>query len=129
VQRTCRAALLAAAAILFGRSMRRTLGGLRQQAGRLTAAVTEGRLAERADAAAVHWEFQPIIQGMNETMDAFVRPIQVTSDYVDRISRGNIPPAIEDTYRGDFGAIKDSLNRCIGAVRVPAEEVGRVIDA
>ena len=60
----------------------------------------------RGDLAAVEGEFQPIVQGINETMDAFQRPIQVTADYVDRISRGDLPPRITDRYQGDFDAIK-----------------------
>ena len=45
--------------------------------------------------------------------DAFVAPINVTAEYVDRISKGDIPPKITDTYSGDFNEIKNNLNQCI----------------
>jgi methyl-accepting chemotaxis protein len=35
---------------------------------------------------------------------------------VDRISQGDIPANITDTYYGDFNTIKDNLNTCIDAV-------------
>ena len=40
-------------------------------------------------------------------------PINVTAEYVDRISKGDIPPKITDTYNGDFNEIKNNLNNCI----------------
>ena len=50
---------------------------------------------------------------MNKLIDAFVAPINVTAEYVDRISKGDIPPKITDTYNGDFNEIKNNLNACI----------------
>ena len=37
----------------------------------------------------------------------------MTAEYVDRISKGDIPPKITDTYNGDFNEIKNNLNACI----------------
>ena len=51
--------------------------------------------------------------GVNKLIDAFVAPINVTAEYVDRISKGDIPPKITDTYNGDFNEIKNNLNACI----------------
>ena len=50
---------------------------------------------------------------MNKLIDAFVAPINVTAEYVDRISKGDIPPKITDNYNGDFNEIKNNLNACI----------------
>ena len=40
-----------------------------------------------------------LADGMNATMDAFIRPMQVTADYVDQISKGDIPPRSPTTTR------------------------------
>jgi hypothetical protein len=49
----------------------------------------------------------------------------VTAEYVDRISKGDIPPKITDTYQGDFNEIKNNLNASIdvmnGLLREPTE--------
>jgi len=42
--------------------------------------------------------------------------LNVSADYVDKISKGNIPPKITDNYNGDFNVIKNNLNMCIDAV-------------
>ena len=54
--------------------------------------------------------------GVNKLIDAFVAPINVTAEYVQRISKGDMPPKITNTYNGDFNAIKNDLNRCIDAI-------------
>ena len=49
-------------------------------------------------------------------LDAVIRPLNVSAEYMDRISKGDIPPKITDTYNGDFNEIKNNLNVCIDAV-------------
>ena len=40
----------------------------------------------------------------------------MAAEYVDRISKGDIPEKITDTYNGDFNEIKNNLNQCIDAI-------------
>ena len=40
----------------------------------------------------------------------------MAAEYVDRISKGDIPPKITDSYNGDFNEIKNNLNQAIDAV-------------
>jgi len=110
------AAVLLVWGFAISRGVGRGVTGLHEQARRLQAAVAAGRLSERADLATVDPEFQPVIAGMNATLDAYQEPMKVTADYVARISRGDIPPPITDVYQGDFNEVKNALNRCIGAL-------------
>ena len=55
---------------------------------------------------------------MNNTLDAVIRPLKVAADYVERISRGEIPEKIRDEYKGDFNDLKNNLNTCIDAVNL-----------
>jgi methyl-accepting chemotaxis protein len=82
----------------------------------LSKAATEGKLSTRADASKHGGDFRKIVQGVNDTLDSVIRPLNVAAKYVDDISKGNIPSKITDTYNGDFNAIKDNLNTCIDAV-------------
>ena len=50
-----------------------------------------------------------LVSGVNELINAFVAPINVTAEYVDRISKGDIPSKITDVYLGDFNEIKKSI--------------------
>ena len=121
--------------ILFGagafisRPVKRTVTALSQQARLLEQAVCEGRLAARADPGVVGDEFRSIVDGMNATMDAFVRPLRVTAEYVDRISKGDIPPKITEEYRGDFNAIKESLNSCIETIETLVADANLLLKA
>jgi len=82
----------------------------------LSVAAVEGKLATRADASKHGGDFRKIVEGVNKTLDSVIGPLNVAADYVDKISRGNMPPVITDNYNGDFNTIKNNLNRCIEAV-------------
>ncbi|HEY3382136.1 MAG TPA: methyl-accepting chemotaxis protein [Vicinamibacterales bacterium] len=79
----------------------------------LSKAAVEGRLATRADASKHGGDFRKIVEGVNATLDAVIGPLNVAAEYVDRISKGDIPPKITDAYAGDFNEIKNNLNQCI----------------
>lgn len=82
----------------------------------LSKAAVEGRLETRADATQHLGDFRKIVEGVNDTLDAVITPLNVAAKYVDDISKGNIPAKITDSYNGDFNAIKNNLNQCIDAV-------------
>ncbi len=82
----------------------------------LSQAAVEGKLATRADASKHQGDFRKIVHGVNQTLDAVIGPLNVAATYVDRISKGDIPPKITDNYNGDFNEIKNNLNRAIDAV-------------
>ena len=82
----------------------------------LSRAAVDGKLATRADASKHKGDFQKIVAGVNETLDAVIGPLNVAAEYVDRISKGDVPPKITDSYNGDFNEIKNNLNVCIDAV-------------
>ena len=95
-------------------TMMRAVAAMVSDAEMLAKAAVEGKLTTRADACRHHGEFRKIIEGINATLDAVVGPLNGSSaDYVDKISKGNIPPKITDNYNGDFNTIKNNLNQCI----------------
>jgi methyl-accepting chemotaxis protein len=82
----------------------------------LAEAAVKGKLDTRADATRHLGDFRKIVEGVNETLDAVIGPLNVAAEYVDRISKGEIPPKIADNYNGDFNEIKKTLNACIDAI-------------
>lgn len=82
----------------------------------LAQAAVEGRLSTRADASKHQGDFRKIVEGVNNTLDSVIGPLNVAANYVERISHGDIPERITDHYNGDFNTIKDNLNTCIDAV-------------
>ena len=98
-------------------------------AGILSKAAVEGRLATRADATKHQGDYRKIVEGVNDTLDAVIGPLNVSAEYVDRISKGDIPPKITDNYNGDFNEIKNNLNACIDNIKALVDETGVLIEA
>jgi methyl-accepting chemotaxis protein len=98
-------------------------------AGLLVKAAVDGKLATRADASKHQGDFRKIVQGVDDTLDAVIGPLNVSANYVDRISRGDIPAKITDTYNGDFNVLKNNLNTCIDAVNALVADAGMLVKA
>ena len=104
------------------------INALVADAGMLAKAAVEGKLATRADASKHGGDYRRIVEGVNSTLDSVIGPLNVAADYVDRISKGDMPPQITDTYQGEFNAIKNNLNALIVAmndVTRAAEEIAQ----
>jgi len=82
----------------------------------LNNAAIAGKLSIRSDAAKHKGDFRKIVEGVNNTLDAVISPLNVSAKYFDRISRGDIPEKITEEYKGDFNQIKNNLNQCIDAI-------------
>ena len=106
-----------------------TMTGLLVETDTLIKATVEGRLSVRAEAGKFAGGWGKLVGGVNNLVDAFVRPINVTAEYVDRISKGDIPPKIVDTYNGDFNEIKNNLNACIDTMSGLLTETDKLIKA
>jgi methyl-accepting chemotaxis protein len=104
---------------------KQALNAMLADAALLTKAAVEGKLATRADASKHQGDFRKVVEGVNATLDAVIGPLNVSAEYVDRISKGDIPPRITDNYNGDFNEIKNNLNTCIDAIgQMVADGVG-----
>jgi methyl-accepting chemotaxis protein len=93
---------------------------------RLTRASNDGKLAERGKPDQFRGAYAEIVRGVNAILDAVITPLNFSAGYVERISKGDIPPQITDTYHGDFNTIKENLNTLIVAmndITAAAEEI------
>jgi len=95
----------------------------------LSVAAVEGRLETRADAAKHQGDFRKLVQGINDTVTNIAEPMQVTSGYLDRIAKGDIPAAITTDYKGEYLVIRNNLNGMIKTANGLLEQTGIVIQA
>jgi methyl-accepting chemotaxis protein len=99
---------------------------LQKELARLTEASKEGKLTERGNQDQFQGAYAGIVRGVNAILDAVITPLNVAANHVDRISKGDMPPQITDTYQGEFNTIKNNLNALIAAmneVTHAAEEI------
>ncbi len=111
--------------LLFSTLVLRPIDVLATEARSLRAQVARGNLRSRGDPTRVATEFRPVIEGMNATMDAYARPIELTKEYVTRIAQGDVPPPIAEALQGDFELMGLSLNALVDTVT----RRGRDLDA
>ena len=94
-------------------AMMESIAVLVEDSNALSKAAMEGKLATRADVSKHQGDFRKIVQGVNDTLDAVIEPLNMAAKYVDQISKGQIPDKITANFNGEFAAIKNNLNACI----------------
>jgi len=115
--------------LIIAQNIQNIIKSVNKEIKNLVNAAVGGKLATRANPEDINFEFREIAVGMNETLDAVIGPLNVAAEYVDRISKGNIPPKITDSYNGDFNEIKNNLNVCIDAVNLLVKDAGMLSNA
>lgn len=91
---------------------------LEQEVLRVASAVQQGQLSERAHPGQFQGSDRTIVESLNEILDGLIGPLNLASDYLGRISQGDIPPKITDNRNGDFDKAKNNLNRVIDNINV-----------
>jgi methyl-accepting chemotaxis protein len=82
----------------------------------LAEAVQEGRLNTRGNASVFDGDWAKLVGGINELIEAFMRPLNVVFSSIESISKGDMPPKITDATKGDFTQMKDNLNSLIDSM-------------
>ena len=95
---------------------------------RVVQAVTYGKINERINNTILTGEFQPFGGLINQMLDAMTQSFDVTSNYIERISKGDIPPKITESYNGDFNTLKNNLNLVIDAINQQTTALQRIAD-
>jgi methyl-accepting chemotaxis protein len=78
-------------------------------------ATLNGKLEMRADPERTNFEFREITVGLNDVLDALIKPLKTAAEYISLISKGELPPAIKDDYKGEFNDIKNNINLLISS--------------
>ena len=87
---------------------------------------SNGKLDRRVDADDFEGEYAVLAGNVNNIVDSIVAPLNVTAEYVDRISKGDIPSKIEDEYKGDFNEIKNNINLLIDTLNTFISEMKKM---
>lgn len=91
--------------------------------------VQDGDLGVRGNSEGFEGGWKELINNINTLTEAFVKPINMTSEYINNISKGEIPEKITEEYKGDFNRIKQSLNQCVDITKGILNEIQIMTEA
>lgn len=103
-----------------------TLGNLLKDIKLVLESVINGNLQLRVDVTKYDGEYKNIIECTNKLLESVNRPIEITSNYLERISRGDIPPLLKENLPGDFRKIQDGINELINSLNIVAETASQI---
>ena len=76
----------------------------------LVNAASDGKLSTRGNADKFNGGFKEIIQGLNDTLNAIIDPIDEQRIILEKIAKGDLSARMVGNYQGDFVNIKNSIN-------------------
>lgn len=88
-----------------------TTKDLINEAAVLSTAAVEGKLSTRGNAAKFKGGFKEIIEGVNNTLDAVIKPVMEGSDVLEVMASGDFTPRVKGIYHGDHQMITNSINK------------------
>jgi len=91
--------------------------------------INEGDFTKRGDSKQFSGNYAALVDNVNNIVESFVTPLKRIQEYVDMISRGEIPEQITDKAKGDFKELNDNLNRCIAAVNALVKDTKNLVQA
>lgn len=116
--------------IFFNYNIGSIIKSLVSETDKITGSITGGQLNVRGDVQKINFEFQCVIEGINNILNAVVTPLHQAADYIEKISKGEIPKMIEQEYNGDFNQIKNNINECLATLRsLMIDDGGKVLSA
>ena len=100
-----------------------TLRGMSGEAKMLAQAAVEGKLATRADASKYQGEYRAIVQGVNDTLDAVVGPVNEVIRVMGTIENGDLTSRIVNNYQGDFQKLAQAINNSATKLALALTEI------
>jgi len=98
-----------------------TIRDLVSESNMLANAAIEGKLKTRGNAQKFGGGYRDIVQGVNNTLDAVISPLQEGSEVLQVMATGDFTKRVVGSYKGDLQAIKNSINQL-------GDSVGEIIN-
>jgi methyl-accepting chemotaxis protein len=93
--------------------LQETVRSLLQVMARLIASATAGRLTERGAPEQYDGAWRDLVRGMNDTLDAIVRPLAEATTVLRRAAARDVTARMIETYRGDMAEFKTTVNSAV----------------
>ncbi len=97
---------------------------LEQEIVRLTEATREGKLSVRANPEALQGAYVTLLQGINQILDAIIRPVRRAIKVMDKVVARDLTARFDGEYRGDHATLQRALNSTIKTLDEALTQVG-----
>ncbi len=98
------------------------------ETGKLTLSAVAGHLEERGEVAKFSGDYQKVISGFNQTLDAVTGPIEEASEVLAEIAKGNLSVAMVGDYAGDHAKIKEDINKTATFLKLYVDEIKETLE-
>ncbi len=89
----------------------------------------DGKLTQRANAANFYGGYKDIVQGVNNILDAIIRPINESTVVLEKLAQGDLTVRMNGEYKGDYSKIKESINMMAESFGSALAEVSEAVSA
>jgi methyl-accepting chemotaxis protein len=89
----------------------------------LATAAVEGRLQTRADASKHQGDFRKIVEGVNDTLDGVILPLNEAVEVLALVEQGDLTRNVTGNYKGQLGEFKDTVNNTVAKLSQTISEV------
>ena len=79
----------------------------------LSQAALNGNLSVRADVTRHRGEYAKVVNGINETLDAVINPVNEAAAVLEKLAQNDLTARMVGDYKGDHAKIKESLNNAM----------------
>ncbi len=84
----------------------------------LTQSAARGELTTRADASQHRGDYRAVIEGVNNTLDAILEPVNVVAEHLEQLSEGIASDYIDtERFQGDLKTIGENVNKVRKSIR------------
>lgn len=95
----------------------------------LTEEVLAGKLTSRLDASKFEGNYKSIVEGTNETIDSFMKPLKAVVVQLGYMAQGDLSHALDLEMKGDMAIMKERLEQCQNAIKALVDDTNSLIDA
>ncbi len=106
--------------------LKRNIQALTTDVNLLSIAAVEGDLQKRADATKHQGDYRKIIEGLNNTLDGIILPVNEVVAVLTEVEKGDLTKIVHGHYKGQLEDFKDTVNNTIAKI---AEIIGEVNSA
>jgi methyl-accepting chemotaxis protein len=108
--------------------MMATISDMVEQSVGLAANAKQGKLSYRAAADKFEGGYHQVVAGVNDTLDAILKPIEEAASVLEQLAASDMRPRVAGSYQGDHAKIKDSVNRMADALHDALAQVAEASD-